>query len=666
MSTPTGPIVARERTKLEDRNSTIIPVAWERSGSGPGPMVISPPFTPAGDSAAVDMARRMLADRGSPVLCVLGSSPPETLSRLVLEASDTERRVYVLAAPGFGEGQRDPGLRDRLKAQVLVRRTAVPTIPALLDCKRQRAVIWLGSLEHGAPRWVVELDEEQSRGMFRVTLHWFWHHASDEAWTDPSASGLRFQAAQERPFDVPPPRDGAVQLLRRPQNAMPVPAGAICVCGNDATLAKGTSRAFVRPSGQGLEALAGFSAAGCQVFGAIAELPSLWVNGTSGMVEWLCGDHLLRLRLTASQARSLHEGLSRVQTDAKLRCNASLGSMNGKIWLAGAQTEQASQDHAVLEAGQVSCHAIEDVLTAEPADFPLAPPLARAVEYRWICQPPMLPPKASKSSLYRQWDEASQLFESSLQQIGRQLEKAKTHVDQARSGLAKFFAGALGYDRAYGTLMAEHRALTQIKLSSISTDSANKAVDRIGELRQRVSEHLQGIERDITHADAQRQREEWQRKRDEHASELRSIDAQIGSARDELGQHETALKQGKRDGESDADWSARKRKLDDDVKASRATIGNLNGSRSSHAQFVEKQFEPKSKPSPDNKEKSKTGFVPEPLLGRIQIPVESLPTVGELYEAASERFLVVESWEQLPAARQESVRLKAKMVAPRS
>ena len=102
MSTPTGPIVARERTKLEDRNATIIPVAWERSGSEPGPMVISPPFAHAGDSAAVDIARRMLADRGAPVLCVLGSSPPEALSRLVLEASDIERRVYVLAAPGFG------------------------------------------------------------------------------------------------------------------------------------------------------------------------------------------------------------------------------------------------------------------------------------------------------------------------------------------------------------------------------------------------------------------------------------------------------------------------------------------------------------------------------------------------------------------------------------
>ncbi|MBL8765177.1 MAG: hypothetical protein JNM07_13000 [Phycisphaerae bacterium] len=501
--------------------------------------------------------------------------------------------------------------------------------------------------------------------MFRVTLHWFWHHASDEAWTDPSASGLRFQSAQERPFDVPPPRDGAVQLLRRPQNAMPVPAGAVCVCGNDATLAKGTSRAFVRPSGQGLEALAGISAAGCHVLGAIDELPSLWVTETSGMVEWSCGDHLLRLRLTAAQAKSLHDGLSRVQSGVRLRCNAALGSMNGKIWLAGAQTEQASQDRAVLEAGQVSCQSIEDVLTAEPADFPLAPPLARTVEYRWICQPPMLPPKASKSGLYRQWDEASQLFESRLQQIGRQLEEAKSGVDHARSGLAKFFAGALGFDRARYTLMAEHRALAQIKLSSIGTDSAIKAVDRIGELQQRVSEHLQGIERDITQADVERQREEWQRQRDEHASELRSIDSQIGSVRDELGQHEAALKQGKRDGESDADWSARKRKLDDDVKASRATIGKLNGSRSSHAQFVEKPFEPKSKPTPDNKEKSKKGFVPGPSLARIQIPVESLPTVGELYEAASERFLVVESWEQLPAARQEAARLKGKMVAPR-
>jgi hypothetical protein len=665
MSTPTGPIVARDRTKLEDRNSTIIPVAWERSGSGSGPLVIGSPFTPAGDSAAVDMARRMLADRGSPVLCVLGSSPPDTLSRLMLEASDVERRVYVLAAPGFGEGQRDSGLRDRLKAQVLVRRTAVPTIPALLDCKRQRAVIWLGSLVHGAPRWVVELDEEQSSDMFRVTLHWFWHHASDEAWTDPSASGLRFQAAQERPFDVPPPRDGAVQLLRRPQNAMPVPAGAICVCGSDSTLAKGSSRAFVRPSGQGLEALAGISAAGCHVFGAIDELPSLWVTETSGMVEWSCGEHLLRLRLTTSQAKSLHDGLSRVQTDARLRCNAALGSMKGKIWLAEAQAEQSPQDQAILDAGQLSCKAIEDVLTVEPADFPIAPPLARSVEYRWICQPPMLPPKASKSSLYRQWEEASHLFESRLQQIGRQLEEAKSDVDQARSRLAKFFAGALGFDRARDTLLAEHRALAQVKLSSIGTDLAIEAVDRIRDLQQRVSEHLQGIERDITHADVERQREEWQRTRDEHASELRSIEAQIGLVRDELGQHEAALKQGKRDGESDADWSARTRKLNDDFRASRATFSKLNGSRSGHVQFVEKPFEPKRKSSPDTKERSSRGFVPGPSLARIQIPVESLPTVGELYEAASERFLMVESWEQLPAARQEAARLKGKMVAPR-
>lgn len=125
------------------------------------------------------------------------------------------------------------------------------------------------------------------------------------------------------------------------------------------------------------------------------------------------------------------------------------------------------------------------------------------------------------------------------------------------------------------------------------------------------------------------------------------------------------IKSGQRKDESDSDWKARQRKLDDDLESVNREIARLNGSRSEHEQALKRPFTRRSKPVNDAKRKGGKGFVPAPPKGTpgLRVPTEALPSVGELLEAGSDRFLAIDTWEQIDKGRAEAARLKARLVA---
>ena len=66
------------------------------------------------------------------------------------------------------------------------------------------------------------------------------------------------------------------------------------------------------------------------------------------------------------------------------------------------------------------------------------------------------------------------------------------------------------------------------------------------------------------------------------------------------------------------------------------------------------------------KKKNKVPFVPQSRKQRSEakVPIDALPSVGELRKHEGQLYLVIDSWEQLAEGEEEAVRLKAHLVAP--
>lgn len=662
MSTPHGLIRSMGHSRRVDRGDATISVAWERNEAIGPPLTLSDPFKESDTRAASELCRRVLGTTDSAALFVLGLRPPPPLIQLLLETADQGRRVYVLAPPGFGQGQNDQGLGDRPRSKVLVRRSALPPISAVFSCSEPQAVLYFGANETDARRWVLALDEEQSRGLFATSLHWFWHHAADEGWTEPGGRTLEFRSPQERPFDAAPPRGGSVQLLHRPVDHAPIPANAVCVSTGAMPLPHSASRVLVVPSGSGLEPLAALKSQGADVLGLPEPLPDLWAAESSGTVAWNCGEFQLRVTLSAVQARAVSTAILAARSTARLVQNASLRSLAGRVWLPGATVEESIADEVELPCGELACGTIEDVTSREPPSWPTAPLLARSVLYSWKCHPPLAPAGAAASRLYQRWKDAQEALQRRVEAFASKLATAKHHSDEAKSRLTKWMGAALGFDRRWQELTAACEKLRACDLSSMALTTARDTVAELERVEAHIAEHLKGLAGDIAEAEEREQRAAWEQEREHHERSLVELDRQVDQNKQRQQELESELKDGKRQDESDADWSARQRKLKDDVEACKRAGARWSGERSSHKQFVERGFVPQRKAGPLPVDRPKKGFVPTPGPARVQLPDEVLPGVGQLLERGSERYLVITRWEDLPVANAEASRLKARVV----
>jgi hypothetical protein len=411
--------------------------------------------------------------------------------------------------------------------------------------------------------------------------------------------------------------------------------------------------------------LAELVAAGSEVVSIEQALPDLWVMPTEGAIEWPIADFMLRLRLNRSQAQPLHDALFQAQPSAVLRREVALRCLSGTVWLPGAAVAKPCIDEEEIRAGDVPCDSLDEVSGREPPKWPDVPPLVRRAVFAWTNVPPTPPMKATRSGLYQQWEEADKSWASRVNACGALLKLAGERSDQARSSLGRWFEGVLGLDRKRRELVAECESLAAVILAQTSVDAARAAMTRLATLEASAQEYVRGLEGDIAKADEQQQREQWEKDLAEHRRSLGEIDANIAAAKERKSALEKDVAEGRGNEESESDWKARQRKLSDDLKSVSSEIARLNGSRSEPEQALKRPFSPKSKNSSDAKGKSGKGFVPAPVResGSNRIPMEALPSVGELLEASADRFLAIDRWEQLDSARAEATRLKARLVA---
>ncbi|MFN4243044.1 MAG: hypothetical protein ACK4PI_07380 [Tepidisphaerales bacterium] len=667
-----GGVTARTQQGVGQGSSTVRPAPAGKMWPPPKPRLVERPTihertivtgSPAGRSQG------LAEDVAEPLLFLLPQSVPDALLKTFLASLVDQRRVYVLADLGFGAGNRDPGLRDRSGAWILVRRTSLPLLPAVIGCTSRQVTLLVGSLGDPSRYWAVELDEAQRLGFTRVALHLFWHHATDEAWTDPAAGTLTFREPEQRPGDFIPPADGAVQWLRRPVDPVMPPDGAVWIRGDLVHVSSSCSprRLITRPSGDPahFETISRLAEKGTEVVCIAEPFPDLWVTAETGVIEWTLGSYVLRLRLTTPQARPLFASLGSVQPAAILRRNLGLREVSGKVLIPGATSPESCIQRVEVAADDVLCTTLDDVVTAEPSGWPEPPPLARQVVFSWKNLPPLAPAKAARSPLYQQWDELRSTVQSRVEMCRKTLDRVAQQSDEAKLKLGKFFAGVLGLDRRRQELSAELEKLASTRPDGVSVEPAKTLLEMLARVEAGVNEYRLGVEGDVTVAEREAQRARWEEEKSENQKRLDATQVELAAARLKKNALDQELAAGQKSDEQERDWQARQKKLKDDLKVVEADVKRLEARCKDLQHQIDRPLQYKSSGQQIGGQGTGKGFVPEPpaASNSIRLPSETLPTVGELLEENKQRFLVIERWDQLESGRHEAQRLKARLVA---
>lgn len=726
MSLLTGPIRACPRSEKRDYADRVLPVAWEfnegdsgrvqlaapwidaadttartafawalpDSGQGgttatqhgvgeptawtcpPSPVLVLPPRFTRGMSASMSTTKPRVGEGGQPaadvkepLLFILPRSAPAALVKTFLESLTGNRRVYVLADLGFGVGSRDPGLRDRSGAWALVRRTSLPLLPAVIGCTSRKVTLLVGPLGESARSWAVELDDAQREGFTRVAFHLFWHHAMDEAWTDPQSPALTFKEPEERPADFIPPAEGPVQWLRRPVDRVMPREGAVWLRNELAIVPPNvTPRRFVtRPSGDAphFDGIRQLAERGAEVVALAEPMPDLWVTSETGVIEWTLDHYVLRLTLNLPQARPLFEALVKARPQAILRRNLKLKEVAGKVWIPGSAGPAPCVPCVQLPAGDVECETLDAVMTAEPRMWPEVPTLARQVEFSWKNLPPIPPAKAARSPLYQQWEELRSTVQSRLDTCRKTLARVAQQSDEAKSNFGSFFAGVLGFDRRRQELSAEIEKLRSTRVDGTAMEPAKALLETLYQVESGVSEYQRGVEADVSVADHKSQQARWEKEKEENQKRLAATQLELNVALQKKSALDAELAAGQRPDEEQRDWQARQNKLKDDLKELEAKKKKLEARCRDLQHQIDRPFQYKASGQRSTGRGTGKGFVPEPpaTSSSIQLPPETLPRVGELVEDNKQRFLVIDTWEQLESGRQEAQRLKARLVA---
>jgi hypothetical protein len=115
------------------------------------------------------------------------------------------------------------------------------------------------------------------------------------------------------------------------------------------------------------------------------------------------------------------------------------------------------------------------------------------------------------------------------------------------------------------------------------------------------------------------------------------------------------------------DLEVQRRKLSDDQKRFKEEAERLRSEIASLERQAAERFEFRPPQPPSGRPAQTKGrFIPPTSNVRAapSVPEEALPEVGSLRTHKSQRYLVIQTWDQLTAGEQAATRLHAKLVAP--
>jgi hypothetical protein len=653
-----GAIQRVPRHRIESRVDARLPTAWicEKSGHSSwtdGAWLKSAP-RPSGASPSVDSA-----------LVLLGAEAEDARAALLAHAA-AGTRVYLLVGPAWGSDGVDTQVLSA--PRVLVRR--LPEVPATAVHVGNEADLWIG----GGIR--LRLDASQVGALRQTFLRLFWHEATEEAWS----GGRQFlwRPARERPFDVPEvPESAPIRW---------VPAGTRLNASANGSLVHLTAGAPPSASPRRLwfpagpehhDKLAQLRASGTEVLWSDRGLPDAQVQSDTGEVLMPGTRGRLRVQLAANQAKEFARLLESPPT-WRFETNVRLGEESrraAKFWLPGESAAHGLEDEQIVDIPAVTATSLRDMPAAAPASVPSPQPLALAVRYQWTVVPPRVPTGAEDDALVGRWRKFDEEWTARIARVREALIAAEGDRGRIGRAFSRLVSAMLGFERTHDGLLAKVGELGAQQPSAAGPAGAPALLAHLAEIEDaahKLQADLQEAER-RAREDEERDKQQaaWQSRVDAanlNLPDRRRILATAESLRvakeEELRGIEDALKSA--DKEAKKDLAAKQRKLSDDLQRANTEVKRLRGEVAALQQQASEQFEFRLPPAPSGRPAQPGGrFVPSASSARPEsnVPEEALPEVGSLRSHKGQRYLVLQTWEQLAIGEQTATRLAAKLVA---
>jgi hypothetical protein len=597
---------------------------------------------------------------------MLGPDAAEARAELLACVASGER-MYAIVGPSWGKDQADAEL---LRApRLLLRR--VPEVPASGIHSASGARLWVGG------RFALRLDDSQASALRQTFLRLFWHEAMEEAWS----GGRQFvwRPVPERPFDIPEVPALAPVRWERPDAQFTSPIHGALLHLTGGVPPDAVPRRLWFPAGPDhQERLSRLTQAGAEVLWEKRDLPDLLVAGGVGEVLLPGSRGRLRIRLAAGQAgefSSLLEakGAWRFQTNIRIDDPAIRQSL---FWLPGEASERGPEAEQAIRVPDVSATTLRVVPETAPGSFPAAQPLALAVRYQWTVIPPRLPGGTEEDALVGRWQKLDRDWTERLSQLRKTLEAAESDRGRIGRAFSQLVSAMLGFERTHGGLLSRVAELEAQRPSVAGPTGAPALLARLTEVEEQAKK-LQGdlgeAERKA-HEDEERkkQRDAWQKRQEEWGQalnkgrkEITEAEKRHQSLEEELQTTRDSLKSA--DEDTTKDLLARQSKHSDEHQRASKEVSRHRTEIASLEQQIAVPFEFRPPAQITNRSAPSGGrFVPSQasLRSTFQVPEEALPVVGLLRSQGGQRYLVIQTWEELAAGEQAAARLSAKLVAP--
>lgn len=653
-----GPIQRMVRSRVESRADARLPTAWIGGAAG------QPTWTDG--SWLMRTSARAAAAGDMPVLVVLGNGDEDARATLLAHAS-TGVRVYALVGPEWGKNQTDNQLLQA--PRVLIRR--IPEVPTSAVHTGNEARLWIGG------GFTLRLESTQAEALRQTFLRLFWHEAIEETWS----GGRQFvwRPARARPFDVPEMPPSA--LVRwEPADAWLTgdPRGAVMHVTAGPPPETTLRRLWVPAGPDQHDRLAMLAQAGVEVVWTDRGLPDILVNGDAGEILFPGKRGRLRLRLTANQAFEV-AGLLETSPKWRFHANVRVGEAayrSARFWLPRETAARELAAEQLVEVHEVLATSLRDVPATVPSSVPSAQPLALSVRYQWTVMPPRVPTGAEEDALVGRWRRLDEDWIARLARVRDALVAAEAERGRIGRAFSRLVSATLGFERTHGGLLARVGELEAQCPSTAGPSGATALLARLGNIEEaarKLQADLEDTERKAREdEEREKQRSAWQSRVDaanrdlpDRRSALTTAESRHAAITEDLRGVEEALKSASK--EARKDLTANQRKLSDEVQLANKEVSRLRTEIVALEQQAAETFEYRPLPVPKSRSSQSGGrFVPS-ASGRgpsIHVPDEALPEVGSLRTHKGQRYLVIQTWEQLTPGESIASRLAAKLVAP--
>ncbi|HEC39786.1 MAG TPA: hypothetical protein ENI29_16225 [bacterium] len=328
----------------------------------------------------------------------------------------------------------------------------------------------------------------------------------------------------------------------------------------------------------------------------------------------------------------------------------------------------------------------------------------KSIEYQWNLLPPYLPTKAELNKIYSDWDNTQVNFEETIENINTNLEILLRYIEDYESvRLKPFFLGKKQKLKEISRNTQKFNELDlrkiniseTIKMTKILSDLCNEFKIQLGEINLEIKNDkgISALMQDID--DLNKKKEDYQSEINNFESEITQKEEILNEKKKILGEITGKKKKRKKNNEPQDNIKELKaiiKKIEQEIKsiskkksqnlkqisAVEKNIENSNIKLKSLESSISSEKDKKKRKidelegfreimkSSSTKKKLKSSEDSETIFKNLDyesnIPKESLPSIGDLYNEGKNRFLAIKYYSEIELGKEEATRLNAKLV----